>query len=204
MEGDAPDLEVVGELPRELNGTFYQNGPNPAFEPRGRYHWFDGDGMIHAIQLRDGRASYRNRWVQSAGLAEERAAGHATFEGILGMKPTRCRASRTGQHDIVCTPKLLAPWRRAADLAPCLHARDARRMGLRRPRHAHDRARRWTRRPAMLFGTRSRYLTYHVADPERRARQAADRPLAIDDPRLRGDRGARDLHPVPVSSASRT
>src|SRR5262245_41847006 len=79
MEGEAPDLEVVGELPRDLNGTFYRNGPNPAFEPPGRYHWFDGDGMIHAIRLEDGRASYRNRWVDSAGLAEERAAGRAIF-----------------------------------------------------------------------------------------------------------------------------
>ena len=70
MEGDAPELAIEGELPRELDGTFYRNGPNPAYEPLGRYHWFDGDGMIHAIRLRDGRASYRNRWVRSAGLAE--------------------------------------------------------------------------------------------------------------------------------------
>src|SRR6266404_5189776 len=88
LEGTAEDLDVVGEIPRELNGTFYRNGPNPAFEPVGRYHWFDGDGMIHAISLRDGRASYRNRWVGSRGLAEERAAGQATFKGLLEFKPT--------------------------------------------------------------------------------------------------------------------
>jgi carotenoid cleavage dioxygenase-like enzyme len=86
-EGDAPDLQVIGELPRDLNGTFYRNGPNPAFEPPGRYHWFDGDGMIHAIHLEDGRASYRNRWVQSRGLAEERAAGHALYPGIFDLQP---------------------------------------------------------------------------------------------------------------------
>ncbi len=51
MEGTADDLEVIGEIPRDLNGTFYRNGPNPAYEPAGRYHWFDGDGMIHAITL---------------------------------------------------------------------------------------------------------------------------------------------------------
>jgi len=32
MECDAPFLTVVGELPRELNGTLYRNGPNPQFE----------------------------------------------------------------------------------------------------------------------------------------------------------------------------
>ncbi len=50
-EGDAPDLEVTGTIPRELRGTYYRNGPNPAYEPVGRYHWFDGDGMIHAITI---------------------------------------------------------------------------------------------------------------------------------------------------------
>src|SRR5262245_60470938 len=86
-EGFASDLEVIGELPRELNGTFYRNGPNPAFEPPGRYHWFDGDGMIHAIQLENGRASYRNRWVRSHGLEEERAAGRALYPGIFDLQP---------------------------------------------------------------------------------------------------------------------
>ncbi len=83
--GDFDGLEVVGELPRELCGTYYRNGPNPAFEPPGRYHWFDGDGMIHAIRLEDGRASYANRWVESAGLQEERRAGKALFKGLLEM-----------------------------------------------------------------------------------------------------------------------
>src|SRR5215468_3307567 len=85
LEGDAVDLEVTGEIPRDLNGTFYRNGPNPAYEPRGRYHWFDGDGMIHAIALRDGRASYRNRWVRSRGLSEEREAGRALYPGLLDI-----------------------------------------------------------------------------------------------------------------------
>src|SRR5262245_52887306 len=102
MEGDAPDLEVIGDLPRDLNGTFYRNGPNPAFEPPGRYHWFDGDGMIHAIRLEDGRASYRNRYVASAGLQEERRAGRATFRGLLDMSFTEVPTFKnTGNTNIV-------------------------------------------------------------------------------------------------------
>jgi carotenoid cleavage dioxygenase len=85
IEGEAFDLPVLGELPRELHGTLYRNGPNPQFAPRGRYHWFDGDGMIHAFRLRDGRASYRNRWVRTARFAAERAAGEALFGGIADL-----------------------------------------------------------------------------------------------------------------------
>ncbi|HZP40049.1 MAG TPA: carotenoid oxygenase family protein [Candidatus Binatia bacterium] len=111
MEGVADDLEVVvGALPPELNGTFYRNGPNPAYEPRGRYHWFDGDGMIHAIRLRDGRASYRNRWVASAGLREERAAGRALFPGLLDLDPAELpRIKNTANTNVVWhAGKLLA------------------------------------------------------------------------------------------------
>jgi carotenoid cleavage dioxygenase-like enzyme len=46
---DDYELEVVGAFPSDLNGAFYRNGPNPQFEPRGHYHWFAGDGMIHAF-----------------------------------------------------------------------------------------------------------------------------------------------------------
>lgn len=88
MEGDAPDLRVIGEIPRELRGTYMRNGPNPAFEPVGRYHWFDGDGMIHAIRLEEGRAHYRNRWVASDGLKEEREAGRNLYPGLLALEPT--------------------------------------------------------------------------------------------------------------------
>jgi carotenoid cleavage dioxygenase-like enzyme len=107
-EGIAADLEVTGRLPAELNGTFYRTGPNPAYEPIGRYHWFDGDGMIHAVTLRDGRAAYRNRWVASAGLAEERSAGRAVFPGLLEMgKSEAPRIKNTGNTNIVSHAGLL-------------------------------------------------------------------------------------------------
>ncbi len=97
MEGVAEDLEVTGHIPNQLAGTYYRNGPNPAFEPPGRYHWFDGDGMIHAITLADGRAHYRNRYVLSAGLKEERAAGRGLFSGLLDIDPSEApRFKNTG------------------------------------------------------------------------------------------------------------
>jgi carotenoid cleavage dioxygenase len=95
IEGEAFDLPVQGELPRELHGTLYRNGPNPQFAPRGRYHWFDGDGMIHAFRLRDGRASYRNRWVRTARFAAERAAGESLFGGIADLPSGDLRVAGT-------------------------------------------------------------------------------------------------------------
>ncbi len=90
-ERDDADLVVVGRLPHGLAGMYLRNGPNPMFEPKGRYHVFDGDGMLHALTLDgQGNASYRNRWVRTEGLAVEQLAGRAIYGGIAnGDFPTR-------------------------------------------------------------------------------------------------------------------
>ena len=65
------DLPVVGQLPKSLNGRYVRNGPNP-FGPvdASTHHWFLGDGMVHGIRLRDGKAEwYRNRYVGSDRVA---------------------------------------------------------------------------------------------------------------------------------------
>jgi carotenoid cleavage dioxygenase len=78
----ADRLEVIGALPAELRGMFVRNGPNPQFTPSGNYHWFDGDGMLHGVRLEEGRASYRNRYVRTAGWKEEHEAGKALYGGL--------------------------------------------------------------------------------------------------------------------------
>ncbi len=83
FEAEAHDLPIKGELPRDLNGTLYRNGPNPQFAPRGFYHWFAGDGMLHAFNIENGKASYRNRWVRTPKFQLEREAGQSMF-GAFG------------------------------------------------------------------------------------------------------------------------
>ena len=82
-ERDDHDLEVVGELPAALRGAYLRNGGNPFFAPRGAYHVFDGDGMVHGVYLDgEGGAGYANRWVRSRGLVLERQRGHAVYGGL--------------------------------------------------------------------------------------------------------------------------
>jgi carotenoid cleavage dioxygenase len=82
-EIDAGDLEVVGEIPRDLNGVYLRNGPNPRYAPKGRYHWFDGDGMVHAVHLENGAARYRNRWVRTRAFEAETAANAPLWTGVM-------------------------------------------------------------------------------------------------------------------------
>jgi carotenoid cleavage dioxygenase-like enzyme len=73
---------VTGELPAGLRGRFVRNGPNPVFEPIGRYHMFDGDGMLHGVVIEDGRVTYANRWIRSAGLGAELRHGSAIYASL--------------------------------------------------------------------------------------------------------------------------
>ncbi|MDI2125884.1 carotenoid oxygenase family protein [Yinghuangia seranimata] len=82
-EISADDLEVIGEIPRDLNGVYLRNGPNRRFPAQGRYHWFDGDGMVHGVHFENGRARYANRWVRTAAFAAEDAAGQALWTGVM-------------------------------------------------------------------------------------------------------------------------
>src|ERR1700749_4498684 len=87
-EDDFADLKIRGEIPRELRGTYYRNGPNPQFEPRDpNHHWFAGDGMIHAFHVEDGKVSYRNRYVHTNKYVLEHAAGRSLF-GTFGNPMT--------------------------------------------------------------------------------------------------------------------
>lgn len=79
----ANNLVVEGVLPEEANGLYMRIGPNPFFQPVQPYHWFDGDGMIHVINLGSpNSASYLNRYIQTTALQIDKDAGRAVNTGL--------------------------------------------------------------------------------------------------------------------------
>src|SRR5690606_26356017 len=65
-----------------------RNGPNPQFKPDDHYAYpFDGTGMIHALYIEQGRAHYRNRWVLTKEVAEERSAGRRLYNSTFSVPP---------------------------------------------------------------------------------------------------------------------
>jgi len=75
-EYDAWDLDVEGEVPEDLVGTYIRNTENPLLPSIERYHPFDGDGMLHSITFGGGGPRYRNRFVPTDGfrMEQKRAA----------------------------------------------------------------------------------------------------------------------------------
>ena len=79
----AEDLTVIGEVPADLEGYFMRIGPNPVFVANpAAYHIFDGDGMIHQIDFGGGKATYRNKFVDTEGLRLEREKGSWIWKGM--------------------------------------------------------------------------------------------------------------------------
>jgi carotenoid cleavage dioxygenase len=63
-ETTATELKVTGEIPQALNGRLLRNGANP--QTGYSMHWFLGNGMLHGVDIHDGRANwYRNRYVKT-------------------------------------------------------------------------------------------------------------------------------------------
>jgi all-trans-8'-apo-beta-carotenal 15,15'-oxygenase len=78
---------VRGQIPAELVGTLYRNGPG-RLERGGQWvhHPFDGDGMITALRFADGRAELRNRFIRTEGWLAEEQAGKVLYRGVFGSQ----------------------------------------------------------------------------------------------------------------------
>ncbi|HAC64190.1 MAG TPA: Apocarotenoid-15,15'-oxygenase [Cyanothece sp. UBA12306] len=80
--------DIEGEIPRQLQGTLFRNGPG-LLEVQGTplKHPFDGDGMVCAISfLGDGRVHFRNRFVRSEGYMKEQEAQKMLYRGVFGTQ----------------------------------------------------------------------------------------------------------------------
>ena len=87
------DLPVTGSVPAGLRGRYLKMGANPVSPDPAGHHWFLGDGMVHGIAIRDGKAPwYRNRWIRSRLAAA--ALGRPAAPGCRGSPPPASRAAR--------------------------------------------------------------------------------------------------------------
>ncbi|KAH6999202.1 carotenoid oxygenase [Ilyonectria sp. MPI-CAGE-AT-0026] len=78
FEGEIRFLEVEGDLPEELDGTFYRVMPDPQFAPFVEDDpWFNGDGNITAFRFSKGNVHLQQKYVRTEKFIKEREAQRA-------------------------------------------------------------------------------------------------------------------------------
>ncbi|MEO7242244.1 MAG: carotenoid oxygenase family protein [Variovorax sp.] len=186
-----------GEIPKDLTGMHVRNGPNRRFAAAGRYHWFDGDGMLHAVRFKGGRAQYQNRWIMTDGLKEELGAGAALWQGIKDP-PRKDRPDapmkNTSNTDVkYYAGKLVSMWYLGGDVYQCDPNDlstvgkldfDPRMKGL--PVSAHSKVDERTGEFLFFaYGKESPYMHYGVMD--RAGKLQTLMPVQLPGPRLPHD-----------------
>ena len=88
MEGTIDDCLVSqGEVPRELNGGYYRNGPSMKRPTRqGGVGLSMADGMVHGMLFDEGRVRYVNKWVRTPKYLLEEQHGESLFEWADGAR----------------------------------------------------------------------------------------------------------------------
>lgn len=206
------DLTVIGEIPQDLNGMYCRNGPNRAFAAEGRYHWFDGDGMLHAVYFDRGCVQYRNKWVETDSLKEERAAGRALWKGVK-ESPRKGRPDmplkNTSNTDVKFhNGKLVSMWYLAGSVYQCdpqtletvgkLECNGAINV----PISAHSRVDERTGEFIFFsYGKTAPYMHYGVVGKDGRLKTMM--PVALPGPRLPHDMAITEhysiLHDLPLT-----
>jgi carotenoid cleavage dioxygenase len=80
IECDVYDLIVDGELPREINGSWYRCIPDPQFPPLlGHDTYLSGDGMLGLVRFEDGHADLKQRYIRTERFMNERAARRSLY-----------------------------------------------------------------------------------------------------------------------------
>ncbi len=211
-ELDIELTDIEGEVPKDLTGMYVRNGPNRRFEAPGRYHWFDGDGMLHAVRFAGGKVRYQNKWVMTEGLRDELAAGSALWQGIKDppRKDTPDQPIKnTSNTDVkFYAGKLVTMWYLGGEVytvdpatletAGKLHV-DERLKGL--PISAHSKVDERTGEFIFFaYGKKAPYMHYGVID--RHGKLQTFMPVELPGPRLPHDMGITPnytvLHDLPL------
>ena len=80
LEGDILDVEIEGEVPSQLNGTFHRVHPDQQFPPKyDTDQFFNGDGMVTLFRFRNGVIDSSSvTCTRTSGSSSARPAAHCS------------------------------------------------------------------------------------------------------------------------------
>jgi carotenoid cleavage dioxygenase-like enzyme len=91
---DRPMRRISGRAPAGLSGALYRNGPGQWRRPGGDAgHWFDGDGLMRAFRINEGRATLSARFIDTPKRRADAAAGAVVTPGFGTLARPGARVS---------------------------------------------------------------------------------------------------------------
>jgi len=82
-EQEQIELEVKGQIPKWIQGSFYRNGPGLLRSSSHSFkHWFDGLAMLHKFDILDGKVLYQSKYIESnvkESIIENKGIGFPEF-----------------------------------------------------------------------------------------------------------------------------
>jgi len=110
IEADIYDLEVVGEIPAEINGRWYRATPDPQYPSSIEDDtYLSGDGMVSMFKFENGWVDFKSRYVMTERLKNDRKARRSLYG--------RYRNPYTDHESVQNTPG-----RSTANTTPVFHA----------------------------------------------------------------------------------
>ncbi|KAF5967367.1 lignostilbene dioxygenase [Fusarium coicis] len=79
FESEVADMVVYGDIPKEINGTFYCMMIDPLYPLMPNNPAIEVDGNICALRIQNGRIDMKNRYVETERLKRERQAKKRLF-----------------------------------------------------------------------------------------------------------------------------
>lgn len=80
FEAEVYNCVVRGEIPPQIDGTYYRCMPDPQWAPLYPDDVFiNGDGAIDAVRIRNGHADFKQKYVRTEKFVVERAARQSVY-----------------------------------------------------------------------------------------------------------------------------
>ena len=78
-EYEISDLEITGEIPDWLEGRLIRNGPGMVLVDKPMQHWFDGLAMLHKFDIKDGKVSYKSKYIDCEAYRVTKKTGKISY-----------------------------------------------------------------------------------------------------------------------------